>query len=137
MVLAISKQKASLAALIENIAKANEDLKTYQKDFEDKLKEKFENLEAYMAYLSREGELKAQKDLVETYFTDLAREKTTKENFSFFKDKAPEDLFKFEDDLKEVTREIKVLDDDKIKLSTILNSIKKDGVKIKKSMPPI
>lgn len=132
LVLAISKQKASLAALIENIAKANEDLKTYQKDFEDKLKEKFENLEAYMAYLSREGELKAQKDLVETYFTDLAREKTTKENFSLFKDKAPEDLFKFEDDLKEVTREIKVLDDDKIKLSTIVNSIKKDEGKIKK-----
>lgn len=132
LVLAISKEKSSLAALIENIAKANEDLKIYQKDFEDKLKEKFENVEAYMAYLSRQGELKAQKDLVERYFTDLTREKTTKENFSLFKDKTPADLLKFEDDLKEVAREIKVLDDEKIKLSTKLNSIKKDGEKIKK-----
>lgn len=130
--LAISKEKSTLASLIENIEKATCDLKNYQKDFEDKLAEKFEDTEVYKTYLAREGEVKTQKDLVETYFADLAREKTTRENFIDFKEKKPCDLGKFEENLREIEREIKILDEEKIKTSTKVDLIKKDGEKIKK-----
>ncbi|WP_311492376.1 AAA family ATPase [uncultured Anaerococcus sp.] len=130
--LAISKEKSTLASLIENIEKATYDLKNYQKDFEKKLYEKFENTEVYKTYLAREGEVKEKKELIETYFADLAREKTTRENFIDFKEKKPCDLGKFEENLREIEREIKILDEEKIKTSTKVDLIKKDGEKIKK-----
>ena len=130
--LAISKEKSTLASFIENIEKSTGELKNYQKDFEDKLVEKFEDTEVYKTYLEREGEVEDKKDLVETYFADLAREKTTRENFLDFKEKKPCDLGKFEEDLREIEREIKILDEEKIKTSTKVDLIKKDGGKIKK-----
>lgn len=132
LVLAISKEKSILTSLGENIAKAEADQKDFEKEFAEKLGQRFENMETYQGYLAREGELRAQKDFIEEFFKNLEREKTTRENFLEFKDKKPLDLRQFEENLKEVAREKEILDGEKIAAATKLDQTQKDGEKIRK-----
>lgn len=132
LVLAISKEKSILTSLGENIAKAEADQKDFEKEFAEKLGQRFENMETYQGYLVREGELKGQKDFIEEFFKNLEREKTTRENFLEFKDKKPLDLSEFEENLKEVAREKEILDGEKIAAATRLGETQKDGEKIRK-----
>ena len=132
LVLAISKEKSILTSLGENVAKAEEDQKDFEKEFAEKLGQRFENIETYQGYLAREGELKGQKDFIEEFFKNLEREKTTRENFLEFKDKKPLDLSEFEENLKEVAREKEKLDGEKIAAATRLGETQKDGEKIRK-----
>lgn len=132
LVLAISKEKSILTSLGENIAKAEADQKDFEKEFAEKLGQRFEKMETYQGYLAREGELRAQKDFIEEFFKNLEREKTTRENFLEFKDKKPLDLSEFEENLKEVAREKEILDGEKIVAATKLDQTQKDGEKIRK-----
>lgn len=132
LVLAISKEKSILTALGENISKAKDDQKDFEKEFEEKLGQRFENIETYQAYLAREDELKVKKDFIEEFFKNLEREKTTRENFLEFKDKKAVDLSKFEENLNEVAREKEILDGEKISAATRLDQTQKDGEKIRK-----
>lgn len=132
LVLAISKEKSILTSLGENIAKAEVDQKDFEKEFAEKLGQRFENMERYLEYLARENELEAQKDFIEEFFKNLEREKTTRENFLEFKDKKPLDLSEFEENLKEVAREKEILDGEKIAAATRLGETQKDGEKIRK-----
>ena len=132
LVLAISKEKSTLTSLGENIAKAEADQKDFEKEFAEKLGQRFENMETYQGYLAREGELSAQKDFIEEFFKNLEREKTTRENFLEFKDKKLLDLSEFEENLKEVAREKEILDGEKIAAATRLGETQKDGEKIRK-----
>lgn len=132
LVLAISKEKSIITSLGENIAKAEADQKDFEKEFAEKLGQRFEKMETYQGYLAREGELRAQKDFIEEFFKNLEREKTTRENFLEFKDKKPLDLSEFEENLKEVAREKEILDGEKIAAATRLGETQKDGEKIRK-----
>lgn len=132
LVLAISKEKSTLTSLGENIAKAEADQKDFEKEFAEKLGQRFENMERYLEYLARENELEGQKDFIEEFFKNLEREKTTRENFLEFKDKKLLDLSEFEENLKEVAREKEILDGEKIAAATRLGETQKDGEKIRK-----
>lgn len=132
LTLDINKEKSKLTSLKENIKKSESDLLSYEKEFEDKLGEKFKNKDDFRSYLKREGELEERKDRIDQYFKDLEREMTTRSNFLDFKDKKVLDLSEFKENIEELSREIKILDEEKITASTELDLIKKDGVKIKK-----
>lgn len=131
LVLAINEEKSNISNLGENIEKAQADIEIYEKDFDQKLKEGFENIESYKSYLKREDELSGQKDFVKNYFTDLEREKNTRENFAAYKDKEIEDLEVFKKDLEKISLEIKEKDSEKLDLSSKLARIKADFEKIK------
>src|SRR5699024_4613563 len=132
LTLDINKEKSKRTSLKENIKKSESDLLSYEKEFEDKLGEKFKNKDDFRSYLKREGELEERKDRIDQYFKDLEREMTTRSNFLDFKDKKVLDLSEFKENIEELSREIKILDEEKITASTELDLIKKDGVKIKK-----
>ena len=132
LILDINKEKSKLTSLKENIKKSESDLLSYEKEFEEKLGEKFKNKDDFRSYLKREGELEERKDRIDQYFKDLEREKTTRSNFLDFKDKKFLDLSEFKENIEELSREIKILDEEKIIASTELDLIKKDGIKIKK-----
>ncbi|WP_311481399.1 AAA family ATPase [uncultured Anaerococcus sp.] len=132
LVVETSKLKSIINSLDSNLGKANEDLKKYQKEFEAKLAEKFNTIDDYRSYLSREDELKDKKEFIDVYFKNLDREKTTRENFLDFKNQKPINLDEFEQNLEEIGREIKVLDGEKIAAATRLDLTKKDGEKIRK-----
>lgn len=128
--LEISNLKSRLEALKENIKKMSEDKKSYQKDFNEKLFEKFKDEGCYRAYLEMEEDLKDRKDLIDLYFKNLEREKTIRDNLSSFKDEKVLDLDDFRDKIEKINGEIKEIDSRKMTASSRLDSIRKDKEKI-------
>ncbi|MFO3667272.1 AAA family ATPase [Anaerococcus kampingiae] len=129
--LALSSLKAEIGSFEKTLSENKENLTAYQKEFEDKVAEKFENQEDYRSYLDKFNDLDLIKIENQEYFKNLDRLKANLDNLKDFKDLDLIDLEIFKEKITDLEEKAKSLADRKLSLNQGLSSFKRAGLEIR------